>query len=275
MTKEKIKKKLNAIGLLKVAQNVHLHARNTKKKTYNLIFPTAVILLYHRVADVNDDPHELSVSINNFRNQLKYLKNNFTVMSLGELVNGLVNGKIKKKSVAITFDDGYYDNLANALPVLEEFNIPATFFITSGKIGSDTPFYWDKNVEIDDQGRPMRESELINLSKSKLVEIGAHTVNHPKLKNLKQEQQRQEIFGSKNMLEKLLNAEVVSFSYPFGDINSFNEDSIKITSEIGFKYACSNIHKRVKKNSNLFTLPRYVVRNWNLEEFIANMKRNI
>jgi len=102
-----------------------------------------LILLYHRVATLNTDPQLLSVIPERFAEHLEYLSEHYNPISLSELCNALKAGKIPEKSVVITFDDGYADNLWNAKPLLEKNDIPATVFVTSGYIGSDREFWWD------------------------------------------------------------------------------------------------------------------------------------
>ena len=81
------------------------------------------------------------VTPDNFNNQMKFLKKNYNIISLSSVNQYLKNHKIPRNSIAITFDDGYQDNLINAIPILEEYNIPATFFVTSGYIGNNKEFY--------------------------------------------------------------------------------------------------------------------------------------
>lgn len=102
-----------------------------------------LILLYHRVVTLDTDPQLLSVTPEHFAEHLEFLSENYNPISLSELSLALKAGKIPDKSVVITFDDGYADNLWNAQPLLEKHGIPATVFVTSGFIGSDREFWWD------------------------------------------------------------------------------------------------------------------------------------
>jgi len=241
-----------------------------KKKLVHIYYffsQNSIILLYHRVANVDDDPHLLSVEPNNFRAQLQYLKSKFNIISLEDLFYKKQNKQLSKKDIAITFDDGYADNLYNALPILKELKIPATIFITIGKIGDLKPFYWDQNTRTEDQGRALTKDELIHLTKSPLIGIGAHTLTHPCLSKLKIDLQKREIFKSKQKLESILDKKIISFSYPFGNKGSFNKGIINLVKQADFKYACVNTQNRVTKNQNEYTLSRYLVRNWNLKEF--------
>jgi peptidoglycan/xylan/chitin deacetylase (PgdA/CDA1 family) len=104
-----------------------------------MIDQPVVVLLYHRVNALFSDPHLLAVTPDNFRAQLNFLKQNFDIIRFGDVCCGL-----KRQSVAITFDDGYADNFFHALPVLEEMDVPATFFVSTGMVGSAQEFWWDE-----------------------------------------------------------------------------------------------------------------------------------
>lgn len=113
--------------------------RNFKKLMLNLIDAPVVVLCYHRVTVMPSDPHMLAVSPENFRSHMKYLKQNFQVVRFENDWS-----RVRKPAVAVTFDDGYADNAFEALPVLEAVKIPATFFISTGNIGTSEEFWWDE-----------------------------------------------------------------------------------------------------------------------------------
>lgn len=101
-----------------------------------------IITMYHRVSNVSGDKLcQLTVSIENFENQLRYFKEKFQILKLDEEWISL-----KKTGVVITFDDGYADNIINALPLLEKYQIPATIFITTLNIDTKKEFWWDRLV---------------------------------------------------------------------------------------------------------------------------------
>jgi peptidoglycan/xylan/chitin deacetylase (PgdA/CDA1 family) len=101
----------------------------------------ALILMYHRVNSLSIDPWKLAVSAENFEEQIRYLKENKTIVSLAELANAMKKGV--KNPIAISFDDGYADNYLAAMPILESYNVPASFFICTGTIGTKNLFWWD------------------------------------------------------------------------------------------------------------------------------------
>lgn len=102
-----------------------------------------VILTFHRVRTSGQplDPFDTcpSVTISMFREILKYLVANSQVLRLGELADNFRS--LTAPTAAITFDDGWRDNYDLAFPVLQEFGLPATIFVTTGKIGSSEPFW--------------------------------------------------------------------------------------------------------------------------------------
>jgi peptidoglycan/xylan/chitin deacetylase (PgdA/CDA1 family) len=103
-----------------------------------------VILMYHRVGSPPYDPWGLCVSTEHFRDQLAALKAARRLLSMDQLVDALESGDVPPRAAAITFDDGYADNADIAGPMLQEMNVPATFFLATGFVGSETPFWWDE-----------------------------------------------------------------------------------------------------------------------------------
>ena len=104
--------------------------------------PRAVILAYHRVIDVDSDPQLLKVSPEHFAQHLKVIRQSYQPVSLRDMVHQLDEGKVPHRAVAITFDDGYADNLHYAKPLLERYQIPATVFVTAGAVDQSIEFWW-------------------------------------------------------------------------------------------------------------------------------------
>jgi len=103
----------------------------------------ALILVYHRVACLDRDPQLLAVTPERFAEHLEILRRKANVIPLKELVQRR-DSRLPPRSVAITFDDGYADNLLFAKPLLERHELPATVFVTSGFVGVDREFWWDE-----------------------------------------------------------------------------------------------------------------------------------
>lgn len=102
------------------------------------------ILMYHRVARVRHDPWGIAVDPEHFEDQIAYLKEHRTAMSMDEFVQRLRSKTLPPDAVAITFDDGYRDNLINAMPVLVRHGVPASLFLATGYIDRKVPFWWDE-----------------------------------------------------------------------------------------------------------------------------------
>ena len=108
----------------------------------------AIVLMYHRIAEPQIDPWQLAVSKKNFRDHLQVLSASGKVISTQELIECVRNKKLESDCFCITSDDGYQDNFLHAFPLIEEYECPATFFIASGKIGSNEPYWWDLMTDI-------------------------------------------------------------------------------------------------------------------------------
>lgn len=103
------------------------------------------VLLYHRITNLASDPLELSVTPEIFHEQLTVLKKKYAIISADEFADSLLKRKkIKGQTILITFDDGYADNLLEAVPVLESLKIPALFFITTSQLNTDKLLWWDE-----------------------------------------------------------------------------------------------------------------------------------
>lgn len=103
-----------------------------------------LVLLYHRVADLDQDPQLLAVSLEHFENQVSALRREAAVLGLDELCELARADRIPRRAVAITFDDGYADNLHAAQPVLEQHGCRATVFVAAGYVDRASEFWWDE-----------------------------------------------------------------------------------------------------------------------------------
>jgi peptidoglycan/xylan/chitin deacetylase (PgdA/CDA1 family) len=116
--------------------------------------------MYHRVAAVRHDPWGLAVSPDRFDEQMAYLASHRRPMTMNELVRRLQTNALPDDAVAITFDDGYRDNLVNAKPILVKYEVPATFFLATGYVDGTSPFWWDELAAMVLQcERPARYAE--------------------------------------------------------------------------------------------------------------------
>ena len=114
-------------------------ARRAGNRFVNLFDPPILVLAYHRVADLPLDPQGLAVRPEHFRSQLRFLSEHYQLLRLEDSWP-----RVEKPAAVVTFDDGYADNATAALPILEEEEVPATFFVSVGAVESGTEFWWDE-----------------------------------------------------------------------------------------------------------------------------------
>ncbi|HPO12877.1 MAG TPA: polysaccharide deacetylase family protein [Candidatus Hydrogenedentes bacterium] len=186
--------------------------------------PTTRILTYHSIGQRR---HEMNVTPENFRSQMAWLAQHANVISLRDAAEG-------KPGVAITFDDGYQDNLLNAAPVLKEFGFPAIVFIVAGKTGSVIAPNDDPQTSVLMTWDEVRALEGFG------VEIGAHGMTHRRLSELSEDEQGAEILESKRIIEAELGHPIRCFAYPYGSTLDYTELTFSLTRKAGFRYAVSN-----------------------------------
>lgn len=220
------------------------------------------ILMYHSISHpIKNAPFKcLHLPPKRFAFQMKLLKMlGYQGLSMEELTPYLI-GEKQGKVVGITFDDGYRNNLTEALPILQKYGFTATCYMVSGQIGGYNQ--WDES-----KGIP--KNPLMNLEELKQwlnagMKIGAHTHNHVSLTHVNDELAHTEILQSKNELERLLNIRVQDFCYPYGH---FNKNHVQILKELGFKTSTAMYRGQVDipsqglNQEELLTLARVTVNN--------------
>ena len=137
--------------------------RRAQKKLRYFFQSKAIVLCYHRIVDVTIDPWELTVSPENFEQQLRVLKN-YQLCTGSQLIEHLQNRSLKNGMICITFDDGYRDNYRIARPLLQKYTSPSTFFIPIHYIGQEELFWWDElqAIILGKHDLPQKISILIN-----------------------------------------------------------------------------------------------------------------
>jgi len=103
----------------------------------------AVILAYHRIAELSPDSHRLCLAPAEFRRQMAFLAREFTPIALDDLLRAAAAGRIPDRAVAVTLDDGYLDALTTATPILMDEQVPATFFVNTDRLDAPHERWWD------------------------------------------------------------------------------------------------------------------------------------
>jgi peptidoglycan/xylan/chitin deacetylase (PgdA/CDA1 family) len=212
------------------------------------------ILYYHSVAESG-----LSVKPSIFAAQMSYLKEHgFRAISMKEWRMLVESGQAQAKRVVLTFDDGFGSMWGNVFPLLQEFGFHGTFFVVRSYVGQTL---WGDPVtkrwsSEEGPGRipfPMMNWDQIARMSEAGMEIGSHTLTHPNLNELGDEDARREVFGSKAYLEERLGVPVRGFCYPRG---RFTEALARFVREAGYDYACTTEPGHATAESHRFLLPR-------------------
>jgi peptidoglycan/xylan/chitin deacetylase (PgdA/CDA1 family) len=120
--------------------------------------------------------------------------------------------------------------------------------------------------------RTLSASEISTLADGGLIDIGAHSVCHPVLSKLSPPEQCYEVEQSKLRLEEILGRQVASFAYPYGGRSHYTSDTIAAVRAAGFARACANFPGAVRRDSDNWQLPRFLVRDWPGEEFARRLR---
>jgi peptidoglycan/xylan/chitin deacetylase (PgdA/CDA1 family) len=183
------------------------------------------ILVYHHVQQSlpvgSRVERRLTVTVKSFDQQMRYLKDEgYHVITLDTLVDCLRDGsELPAKPVIISFDDGWEDQFEYALPALEKYHYRATFFVVTNFVGARGFFSLPQLQEIRAQG----------------MEIGSHSRSHPHLdKTNNPSLLWDQIYTSKQILERQLGVAVDEFAYPYG---SYNATTASIVRSAGYKSA--------------------------------------
>jgi peptidoglycan/xylan/chitin deacetylase (PgdA/CDA1 family) len=172
----------------------------------------SAVLCYHGVGPgtMQTDPGFLRVEPAAFRAQVGLLLDaGFRFVTVAEFAERADGQRPPPGLVALSFDDGMDDNHRVVLPILQEHEIPATVFVTTGLIGKANPW-----MPAGSGARMMTVDELRDLA-SAGFEIGSHTVNHPDLSELDYETCLTEMVESRRALEDVLGTSIRTFAYPF------------------------------------------------------------
>lgn len=172
------------------------------------------ILMYHHI---DNNSGSLYVDPATFSSQMEYLiQKGYTTVTLAEVVSGLNGGQLPQKPIALTFDDGYRDFFSQAYPILRQKNLKATVFLITQLMEGVDYLTWE-------QAREMIGNALIT--------VGDHTLSHRGLGSLTEEQIKDEIVSSKNILENQLKTGINVFAFPYG---IYNQTAAKYLQEAGF-----------------------------------------
>ena len=213
------------------------------------------VIMYHRVIRDKSEGgvHGIYVTESQFEKHLKYLKQKgFETITFKDLLNNKYKDRFnrEKKQIILTFDDGYTDNYNYAFPLLKKYGFKCVIYLLSHLNYNK----WD--VEVKE--KPEHKFELMDMSMIKEmeeygIEFGGHTKTHPKLATLPIEIAQEEILTSKKVLEEKLGHALISFAYPYGNLN---EDVKKIVKNSGYNFAVATDSGDISFSEDLFQIRR-------------------
>ena len=208
------------------------------------------ILMYHSISD--DDPNNnLLVPPSMFEEQMAWLEaNEFTAMDLDEALESMETGKVPKRPVVITFDDGYSDNYTSAFPTLKNHGLKATFFVITD--GVDDGYYMSSDM--------LKEMQAAGMS------IQNHTANHLELDKLSREDAYDSIKRGQDFLRNNIGSDANYLCYPVG---KYNDETIEIEKELGIKAATTTQGGISSMGDGLYQLKRVRIYPMGIESFAS------
>jgi len=201
-----------------------LSSKSTAALTKKLKSKSGVIfLMYHSTPETNED-YLFTTNKNSFEMQVKFLSEHCNVLSVSQGLEKVFDKESPedKLSVAITFDDGFKNNLDIAIPILEKHQLPATIFLTTDFISNSNNSFlnWEQVEE---------------LSKSNLIELGAHGASHANLKCLDKGDLNRELLESKSCIESVSGKPVRYLAYPSGGYCKHSMELVQKNYHAAFK----------------------------------------
>ncbi len=224
-----------------------------------------------------------------FRRHMRFLKKRYNIVPLRHVVDHVRGEKqLPRNSLAITFDDGFKELYTEVYPVLQEEKVPATVFLVSDYLDTDTELWWIllrsvreagedvpdeqslKDIPDEEKNRLLKElaekyhvvggdaclssSEVRDMLSGGLVTVGSHTKTHPCLIRTGREKMADEIRGSKRDLEEMFGVGVDVLSYPNGD---FNQEVVEAARKAGYRAALTVLPGRNPRGADPYRVRRF------------------
>ena len=227
-----------------------------------------LVLCYHSIPEKGDWLYD--VALDDFEKQVDFLRKDFQIVKASEVLVRQAKDEERGIRVAITFDDGYEDNLTNVFPAIAEREIPATFFVTVDYVGIDNNRLLEVSKGI--QKRMMRWEQLREMAKSHLVDFGSHGLVHRDMSKLTHEVALRDMTKSRKTLEEKLGRTVSLFSYPGG---FFSSATNALLPKAGYTIAFNSVAKVNRLNTPPFEIGRVAIakRNSDLASFVYLLGR--
>jgi peptidoglycan/xylan/chitin deacetylase (PgdA/CDA1 family) len=220
---------------------------------------TLRVLMYHKVNDLRPNPTTVPTGV--FAEQMELLGElGHVPVSLAQVRDQYVHGaSLPRGAVLITFDDGYRDNLENALPILHRLGYPAVIFVPIGFLDGDRPLPHEEALRtLGVRNATVGWGELEELEAGG-IRVESHGIGHRPVSELEPSEAAREIALSKLRLEERLGREVEAYAFVKGSLADYRPEHVSLVQQAGYKLAFTSVSGANGPASDRYRLRRYNV----------------
>ena len=215
--------------------------------------------MYHKVNDLWPNPTTVPTTV--FEEQMGLLGMlGYTPVSLNAVSDHFLRGApLPPRAVLLTFDDGYRDNLENALPILRRFGYPAVLFVPIGFLDGERPLPHEESLRLLGIRNPTVDWDQLAELEAGGVRIESHGIGHRPLSELDPAEATREIVLSKLRLEERLGREVEAFAFVKGSLADYRPEHASLVQQAGYRLAFTSVSGSNGPRTDRFRLRRYNV----------------
>jgi protein-tyrosine phosphatase len=196
-----------------------------------LLHGKAIVVAFHSIT-AGKSGGALRCSVEDFERYCRFFARHMKTETLTRMVEQLEKGSPLHGELAITFDDGYADNVELALPILSRWSLRATFYVTTGFIQTQTQALWDTKANLRSRWMTWEQvRQLVNAGH----ELGAHTVTHINLATATAEQAESELRQSRDDIAAQAGIAPSHFAVPYGRAFPALDQTAAIARNLGFR----------------------------------------
>ena len=225
---------------------------------------TLRVLMYHKVNDLWPNPTTVPTGV--FAEQMALLAElGYVPVSLDAVLAHYLRGDaLPPRAVLLTFDDGYRDNLENALPILRRHGYPAVLFVPIGFLDDARPLPHEESLRLLGIRNETVDWDELAALEAGGVRIESHGIGHRPLSELEPAEATREIALSKLRLEERLGREVEAFAFVKGSLADYRPEHASLVQQAGYKIAFTSV-----SGANASSTDRFRLRRYNVEPFPA------
>jgi peptidoglycan/xylan/chitin deacetylase (PgdA/CDA1 family) len=217
------------------------------------------VLMYHKVNDATPNPTTVPTSV--FAEQMSLLGDlGYVPVSLEQVRDHYVAGTpLPRGAVLITFDDGYRDNVRNALPILRNHGYPAVVFVPIGFLDGDRPLPHEEALRtLGVRNETIDWAELAELEAGG-IRVESHGIGHRPVSELEPADAAREIAVSKLRLEERLGRPVEAYAFVKGSLADYRPEHVSLVQQAGYSLGFTSVSGANGPSSDRYRLRRYNV----------------